>query len=479
MGGQPGDGLVPVVLGGMGEDGVRGHHPPCAIHHGDLDAGAQPRVQAQGRQAPSRGGQQQGREVAGEDADRLLLRRIPQAPLEVQVQAHRQLDPPGLAHRLQQPGIRRPAAVLDAEAFGDHEPADCVRVLALARQQIQIEDALIAPAEQGQGPVGRDLVDGLAVVEVVGELVALLLLTLHHLGHQDTLAPEVLAQAPGQFRVLGEALHEDLAGPLQGGIAVRHPLGRVHVAQGQGPRVLGRVRQEPVRQGFEPGLPGDLGLGAALGFVGEVEVLQALLGVRPQDLGAQCVGQLSLFLDAAQHRVPAVPKLAQVAQAFLQEAQLDVIQAAGDLLAVTGDEGDGRALVEQGDGRLHLGRVGLDILGDDLCDAGGGHAWCLRLNEAGATRARPGRGGIVAASGPGCSGLWPTPGPKRTLRREAGAPGHGAAGECDAEGQTLEVGLGAPASSRPAADRRLGGHREVANLAGEARLHPRPPARRR
>ena len=67
-------------------------------------------------------------------------------------------------------------------------------------------------------------------------------------------------------------------------------------------------------------------------------------------------------------RRAALFQLAQVAQALLQLAQLGVVEAAGDFLAVAGDERHRGALVEQRDGGGDLRRPRADIGGDALFD---------------------------------------------------------------------------------------------------------------
>ena len=108
-----------------------------------------------------------------------------------------------------------------------------------------------------------------------------------------------------------------------------------------------RVGQQLIGQRLQPGFPGDLRFGPPLGFVRKVDVLHTGLGVGGHQCGRQLVGELALLLDRRQHRGAAVVELTQVPQAFLEGAQLPVVEAAGDLLAVAGDERDGRALVEQ------------------------------------------------------------------------------------------------------------------------------------
>ena len=233
--GEAGDGLIPLVARHMGIEGIRGRHPPGAVHHRHLDPGAQARVQAQGGQPAGGGRQQQGGEIAGEDADGLLLRRLQQARLEVQVETRQQLDPPGLARRLPQPGIRRPAPVANTEVVGHRLDPDRVRVLAGAGDQVQRQHPLVASAKQGEGAVGGDLGQGLAIVEIIRELGALLFLARDEGGAQLALLPQARPQPAREFRVLGEALHEDLPRPFQGGRGIGHPLGGVDEARPPGP----------------------------------------------------------------------------------------------------------------------------------------------------------------------------------------------------------------------------------------------------
>ena len=76
--------------------------------------------------------------------------------------------------------------------------------------------------------------------------------------------------------------------------------------------------------------------------------------------------ELALAADRLQHRGPALLQLAQVAQPLLQRAQLGVVERAGDLLAVAGDERHGGAAVEQLHGRAHLAFGDAELVGDPL-----------------------------------------------------------------------------------------------------------------
>ena len=81
------------------------------------------------------------------------------------------------------------------------------------------------------------------------------------------------------------------------------------------------------------------------------------------DTRLQLVGQLALLLDGGEDGLFARDQLAKVEQLLFDGADLDLVQVAGRLFAVAGDEGDGGAFVEKLDGghqpfHGHLERAG-------------------------------------------------------------------------------------------------------------------------
>jgi hypothetical protein len=192
----------------------------------------------------------------------------------------------------------------------------------------------------------------------------ILVLAGHQAGLEQALGPKPFAQALHQRSVLGPALGEDVAHAVQHqlhGREVQPVRSRLHEGRGLLRRVQRGVGKELVGQRLDAGLARHLALGAALGLVGQIKVFQLLLGRRGIDGGAQLGCQLALLLDALQHRGAALLELAQVRQARLELAQLDVVEAVGRLLAVARDEGHGGAPVEQFDGGLHLVLADLDL----------------------------------------------------------------------------------------------------------------------
>ena len=119
-------------------------------------------------------------------------------------------------------------------------------------------------------------------------------------------------------------------------------------------RNLRRVRQQGLRQRFQPGLPGYLRLGAAFGFVWEIQVLEPPLVVACPNLLFQLATQSALVPNAAQNHHAALFELSQIAQSLVQLPQLRVVQASCDLLAIARDKGHGSAVFEQTHGRTNL-----------------------------------------------------------------------------------------------------------------------------
>ena len=139
-------------------------------------------------------------------------------------------------------------------------------------------------------------------------------------------------------------------------------------------RILGRIGEQPLGQRLEPGFPGDLRLGPALGLVGQVEILQPRLGVDRHDPRRQGVVELALLADRVEDRRPALFQLTQVEQPLLQVAQLRIVKAAGGLLAVPGNERHGGPAVEQLNGGPDLPLGHTQFVGDPLGQRRGHHA---------------------------------------------------------------------------------------------------------
>ena len=355
--------LVNLALGFERIDGRGIDQLACGIHHGHLDPGTDAGIQPHSASHSRRCRHQQILEVHGEHLDRLLFRRLADAANELGLHLQGELDLPGPAHHPLQPLVGRATLQVQSEVMGD-DPLAGAGALVVTGDQRQVEDPLVAAAQHGQHPVGGGLVQRLVVLEVVLEFGPFLLLACHHAGAQGGVLPHIVPQLLKEIRLLGEALHQDVAGTVEGGLVVADPLLGVEETGRLLFGIFHRVAQQQVCQWFQPRLDGHLPLGAALGFVGEVEIFQPGLAVGLVQLAGQLGGQLALLFDGAQDHLAAIRQFAQVTEAALQGAQLAVVQTASHLFAVTGDEGDGGAFVQQANGGLHLFRAGIQLTGN-------------------------------------------------------------------------------------------------------------------
>ena len=366
---------VPVAARFVRVDGSRVEQLAGRIDNGDLAAGADAGVDAHRRARAGRRGEQQIVQVGAEDADRLFLGALAQGVHQVEFEVHEDLDAPGPAHGVGQPLVGRTTLVGDAEMFGDARFAGVVadRLVGLIefgiQHQCDLQRAFVAPAEESERAVRRYSADRLRVVEVVAEFGALGFLAFDDGRFDDAVFLQIFAQLAEQRGVFRELLHEDLACAVEHGLGV----GKAAVGVDEVLRfVLGfqrRVGEQCFGERREAGFAGDLRLGAALGFVREVEVFEALLGFGAVDLCGEVRREFSLFVDRGEDRGAALFEFAQVGQALVERAQLRVVQPAGDFLAVAGDERHGRAFVEQADSGDDLVQGAADFFGDLLGDA--------------------------------------------------------------------------------------------------------------
>ena len=93
---------------------------------------------------------------------------------------------------------------------------------------------------------------------------------------------------------------------------------------------------------------------AALGFVGQVDVLQLHRVPALFDPFAELPGQFALPLDGRQDGLPAGFQLGEPVQLFLDRPDLQFVERAGRFLAVAADEGDRGAFAQQAYRALHL-----------------------------------------------------------------------------------------------------------------------------
>ena len=379
--GQRDERAVPVAAGLVRVDHVGGRDLAGGIHHRDLHPGPEPRIEAESRPGTGGGGKQQVAKVSGKDAHGPGLGHLFQASAQVGVEGGFQLGAPGPAHGLHQETVPRPAVIADAEGAGDAEFLPGGHALlghvAGGVGDVEVEDVLLLAPVQGQDAVRGQARERFGEVEIVGELLAGRFLALLDAGGHSAALPDRVAQGAHQFRVFAEPLDQDGARALQRGLDIGDALARIDEAGGSLFRRAFGMGEQGLRQGAEPGLAGGLRLGAALHLERQVEVFEPCLCVGGEDARLQGRVELPLAVDALEDGGAARLQVAQIGEALLQIAELGIVEAAGDLLAVARDERHRRPAIKEFDGGSDLPLGDLELRRDGCSD--GGHGILARV----------------------------------------------------------------------------------------------------
>ena len=178
--------------------------------------------------------------------------------------------------------------------------------------------AFIAPPEDGKRTMGWHLFQWLDMVEVVAELGTFIFLAVHHGDLELPLLPDKVTQLTQEFRILGKAFHQNVAGTIKRGLGVGNTGLIIDIAFRCALWLQRGVVIQGIGQGLQTGFTGNLRFGSALGLIRQVEVFEAVLGVRRIDAGTQLIGQLALLLNAVEDRGTTVFQLTQITQAVFQ-----------------------------------------------------------------------------------------------------------------------------------------------------------------
>jgi hypothetical protein len=206
------------------------------------------------------------------------------------------------------------------------------------------------------------------VLEVIAvhRRVGLRLLARHHPHRQDAGAGQGVTQLGARRRALGQPLGQDVARPGERRRRVRHLFVGSHERQRQrlGQAARGGAREQRVGQRLEAALARDLGARPALRPEGQVQVLELLLAVGGADRRRELGSQLTLLRQAREDGVAPRGKLDKIVPAPGQHLELGILEAAGHLLAVAGDERHRGALGKEAGGGFDLLWAAADLGGD-------------------------------------------------------------------------------------------------------------------
>ena len=324
------------------------------IDHHSLTAALEAGVEREHAAAPNRGLEEQVAEVAGEHLHGVALAGIGHLPADLPLETGKHEPGEGV--------MGTPAEKLGVRMIGRHEHLVGCRLHLLGRP-LDPHPQKLGPlaAIDRQESVCRDAVDPLAVVEVVAEVLLVLRQSL-----ADRLHP-LASQAAGPLENASQPLPQIDSGTKVVGDDV--PYAEQHIGGGWnfgvGGNEVGRPRVEIGSRGLgsknfpgqrlEPPLSGDLREREPPWLVGQIEILELLEALRRGDLLLQACGQPALPLDRPQNSLLAVEQLPGPGDALLHSPHGFLVEAAGPIPPVAGDEGNRVARIEQLDGGLDAG----------------------------------------------------------------------------------------------------------------------------
>ena len=359
--GENADSLLLFPGGKGGIDHRRVQHLAGAVHHGHLTAVAVAGVQPHGHPALHRRLHQQGLQVQGEHFDGSLAGGVGQLVPGLPLQGGEKQPVIGVLRSGADKGH-------GAAAGADHRPAQPLQGGLSVHLHGDLQHALLLAPVDGQDLVALQPAEALA--ELVIQAVDRVLLGSGP-GFQPAAGFDEGAQILADLRIVGDHLRNDVGSPGQGLLHRCYALLRVNIILCQCLRLrqtrpLGKQLQS---QGFQPLLLGHGGPGAALLLIGAVQVLQGCQGLGLVNGGRKFLRQLALFLNGFLHRVPPLLQIPQVFQPLRQIAQAGVVHGAVQLLPIAGNEGDGIALVQQGDHVIDMALGPVQLPGQNLADA--------------------------------------------------------------------------------------------------------------
>ena len=165
-------------------------------------------------------------------------------------------------------------------------------------QDLQIEDLFLLAAEHREDAVRRQLVQRLAEIEIVLEFLAFGLLAACARWRPSARSTTSARAAPPIRSASSAKRSTRIArAPSSAAATSATCLSASTNARGHRLRIVLRLRQQQFGQRLEPGLPGDLGLGAALRLERQIDVLQPPLAVGGEDRRFQRGIELALFAD--------------------------------------------------------------------------------------------------------------------------------------------------------------------------------------
>ena len=187
--------------------------------------------------------------------------------------------------------------------------------------------------------------------------------------------------------ILAYTFGDDVAGTRKGLLRGVDAFVGIDILGGHIVNVARVLLLQLVGQGLQAALYGHGGAGAALGLVGEVEVLQFRHVGSGAYLLLQFRGQFALVADGCEDGFAPFVQLFEFDEQVADGGNLHFVEASGGLFAVAGNEGNCGTLFQELYGLLYLTGSEVELLGNDCCVVHGDGFWGVVRKKEPAARA--------------------------------------------------------------------------------------------
>ena len=227
--------------------------------------------------------------------------------------------------------------------------ADAQKRLLMVDFQRDLQKTFALTPVQGKHLMPLDFGQGLCkiIIKLINR--GFLFLALCGNGADDRHAPHQIAKRFADRRVVGNHFRNNVRGAGKGiGHAVHAKL-RIDkvLRENFGVRKPSFLREKLHGEGLQTLFLRNGRAGAALRLIGTIEILQFRKGFGAFNGRRKLRRQFALGLNGAADLIPALRQIPQILQTVSQRAQRGIVHCAVNLLAVTGNKGDGVALVEK------------------------------------------------------------------------------------------------------------------------------------
>ena len=205
----------------------------------------------------------------------------------------------------------------------------------------KIQNAFPRSAPDGEHPMGRNLRDGFLKIVVHLVLRLFCFLAGDDLRPHHAFRHHRVAKLLPEFGSFGNALGNNMKRSLDCRFDGQYFFLQIDEALGKFPcRLITSLLPKVIGKRFQTSFDGNGSFRLSLGLIGKIQIFKLALAETGENFGSQVLAQLFLLFDGIQNRRAPRFEFSIVLPLFVDIANLDVVEIARRLLAISRDERD-------------------------------------------------------------------------------------------------------------------------------------------